>query len=727
MQKIFRWPTLIVLAVLLLAALVPTVMSISHATHAHASSNATLTLSAPTGQPGATIAVSGQSFAASTSVSLYLGSASGTLLGTSTTDSSGNLPSTNVTVPDQSGGAYGITAVQGTVSATAPFSIVPEISLPRMILFPGEKITLAGQGFGAQDFIDMYLDSTTNWYFVGVVSDSNGNISQSIALPGSYVLSGSHVLIARDDRNYATAQLPVTFLPHLFALVGHSGLTAQLQGAAFNANETVNVYWGSAQGQLEGTTTTDTYGNLSFSFTVPTGLTNGLYSVTVVRSQQKPAVVATNLQINPVVMSSTPGIHSGQTIKVRVSGFLANEQVTLSWNANGGLTFGYLYTDNHGAAQATFTPPFAPIGSYTLTASDNNGLQVSNSLNVGPGVSGGTGTPGGTLYVVGGGFSANEAINVYFQTTRNGVVSTTTNAYGAFSASVNVPDTYNPSVHYSIVAVNAAGTEKARAPYTFLTPTFSACYSSCNEVAYGQALFLTGNNFAYNEPVDIIWNYQQPGQRLLSVATGSYFNANAVVPSVPDQTPVVIAAIGEKSHIVLTISLTIDAAIYPGIDYGKAGASVAVTGGSFGPGDTITLSLAGQTVGTTTSLPDGTFSTTFTVPAITGAGNLTLTASDTTANRSANAPFYFVPVLKVNPSIVHNGDSMIITGAHFVANSQIYITAGSGFNQTFYANTNANGAFTISIPISGFQSGTNYAQASDGTSYLTVSAAFVVQ
>ncbi len=727
MQKLFRWPTLIVLVVLLLAAFVPAIISIGHATHARASGNATITLSSPAGQPGTTIAVSGQGFAASTSVSLYLGSASGPLLGTATTDSSGNLPSTNVTVPDQPGGAYGITAAQDTVSVTAPFSIVPEISLTRTVLFPGEKVTLAGQGFGAHDFIYMYLDATNNSDFAGVVADINGNISQSITLPNSYVLSGSHILIALDGGNNLTAQLPVTFLPHLFSIVGQPGLAAQLQGAAFNANETVNVYWGTAQGQPEGTTTTDAYGNLSFSFTVPTGLINGLYPVTVVRTQQKPSIVSTTLQINPLKMSSTPGIHSGQNINVKVSGFLANEQVMLTWNANGGLTLGFLYTDKQGTAQGLFTPPSAPIGSYTLTASDNNGLQVSNTLNVGPGVSGGTGAPGGSLYVIGGGFSANEAISVYFQSTKNGVVSTTTDASGSFSVFVNIPDTYNPAVHYSIVAINAAATEKAQAHFTFLTPTFSACYSSCNEVAYRQPLFLTGNNFAYNEAVDIIWNYQQPGQSVIAVAQGSSFNVNATVPSVPGQNPVVIAAIGQKSHIVLTTTLTIDAAIYPGIDYGKAGASIAVTGGSFGGGDTITLSLSGQTVGTTTSLPDGTFSTTFKVPAITGAGNLTLTASDTTANTSANAPFYFVPVLKVNPSIVHNGDTMIVTGAHFVANSPISIPVGASFNQYFYANTNANGAFTISIPISGFQSGTNYAQASDGPAYLTVSAAFVVQ
>src|SRR6266852_871210 len=158
MQKVFRWPTLIVLAVLLLAALVPAVLSISHATHAHASGNATITLSAPTGQPGATIQVSGQGFAASTAVSLYLGSASGALLGTATTDASGNLPSTNVTVPDRPGGAYGITAVQGNVSATAAFSIVPQISLSSTIAHPGEAVTVTVKGFAPNYAVELFID-----------------------------------------------------------------------------------------------------------------------------------------------------------------------------------------------------------------------------------------------------------------------------------------------------------------------------------------------------------------------------------------------------------------------------------------------------------------------------------------------------------------------------------------------------------------------------------------
>src|SRR5258707_12110546 len=137
MKQIVRWPTLLlVLGILIVAAIVPTVLSIRHAIGAHASGGANITLSSPSAQPGTTIQVSGKGFTPSQSVTLYLGTASGSVLTSATTDASGNLPLTNVTVPDRPGGAYSITAVQGNVTWQGPLSILPGISLSRTAFFP---------------------------------------------------------------------------------------------------------------------------------------------------------------------------------------------------------------------------------------------------------------------------------------------------------------------------------------------------------------------------------------------------------------------------------------------------------------------------------------------------------------------------------------------------------------------------------------------------------------
>ncbi len=77
MKQIVRWPTLLlVLGILIAAAIVPTALSIRHAIGAHASGGANITLSSPSAQPGTTIQVSGKGFTPSQSVTLYLGTAS---------------------------------------------------------------------------------------------------------------------------------------------------------------------------------------------------------------------------------------------------------------------------------------------------------------------------------------------------------------------------------------------------------------------------------------------------------------------------------------------------------------------------------------------------------------------------------------------------------------------------------------------------------------------------
>src|SRR5258708_38474049 len=143
MKQIVRWPTLLlVLGILIAAAIVPTALSIRHAIGAHASGGANITLSSPSAQPGTTIQVSGKGFTPSQSVTLYLGTASGSVLTSATTDASGNLPLTNVTVPDQPGGAYSITAANGKISGQAHFFFLTGHYLYYTIVFSQSVFTL---------------------------------------------------------------------------------------------------------------------------------------------------------------------------------------------------------------------------------------------------------------------------------------------------------------------------------------------------------------------------------------------------------------------------------------------------------------------------------------------------------------------------------------------------------------------------------------------------------
>jgi hypothetical protein len=469
-KRIVRWPTLLVLVILVVAAIVPAALSIRHSIGVHASGGATITLSSPAAQPGATIQVSGKGFTPSQLVTLYLGTASGTLLTSATTDATGNLPSTNITIPDQPGGAYGITAAQGKVTAQAAFSIVPSISLSKTLLYPGEVVTLTAKGFAANYYIYLYLDTIASGPFAGLNSNSNGDATSSLTWSDVYVPGGHHVVIAVGTSPGVPlmAQASVTVEPYIYPMAGQPGIKEYMYAVEFAANEPVSIYWGTATGQLLGSTTAGGLGNFVFNFTVPTGLSAGLYPVTVVRTQYKNRFVTTYLRINPLTLTITPGgIHSGQQVQVQLTGFLAGDFVTLAWNANGGQPLAGFGTNQKGSASGTITPRSAVPGTYTVTASDSQGLQATSTLSIGPGISKAYGDPGTTVAIYGGGFAANETVNVYLQTPGNGEVTTTTNAIGAFTVNLAVPSSYDPSTHYFVYAVSTTGTDHASAPFKF--------------------------------------------------------------------------------------------------------------------------------------------------------------------------------------------------------------------------------------------------------------------
>lgn len=617
--------------------------------------------------------------------------------------------------------------------AHAAGDTTPSITLSESTYRPAPRakpVTITGQGFNSGDYIAIFFDSTGNSPIGGAYCDQNGNFTTQVYLPNSSVLQGVHSIIANDspDGGGLSAMATITYVPGLFNSVGRPGLPVQFQGAAFTANETVQVYFGGKSGTLEGSATTNSTGDLSFSFTVPTGLSAGSYPVTVVRTNQKPAQVTGRLTVFPVTMTSTPGIHSGQQVKVKLTGFLPQETVSLSWNANGGQQLTTLYMDNNGATKSSFIPPSAPPGSYTLTAIGNtSGEQISNPLNIGPGVSGGSGIPGEMITVNGGGFMANETVNIYFQAPSNGVVQTTTDSTGSFSVSLTLPMTYNSSIAYYIHADSADGNEHARGRFNFYPPTLN--YNG--EADYNQPYSVWVSDFAVNETVQVIWNYQQPGQFIIGTAitdSSGYANFPFFVPSTPDQSSVIVEAIGLTSGLTATATIVTNPAIYLQPDSGKTGTLVTVTGGSYGTSEPVAVTFGGTTVANVTSNPDGTFTATFIVPKVNGAGNITVQATGQTSGISLSLIFIYPPEMKVTPDVASFGDTVTLTGKHFSANALISIGLPNN-PYSYTASTDANGSFTLTIPVitQNFVQGTNYIWAQDAITGATAETVLVVQ
>lgn len=591
------------------------------------------------------------------------------------------------------------------------------ITLGSTVLTANTIVKITGTGFNPDDTVSFYIDNTNNTSPNVLGVNSTGSISGKIWLPTG-IPQGKHIFFAKDSVNIV--QVPVTFRPRITGTTGKPGLAAQFSGASFAANETVSIYLGTdSTGTSEGTATANATGDLTFSFTVPTNLTYGLYPVTAIRTNQKPAKVATTFKIIPIKMISTPGIRIDQKgISVQLSGFLPNESVDISWSANGGQSIGNVYTDSKGATSknAIVYPPSAPFGTYTLTASDSSGLTVTNPISVGPGISfwGNSMVPNQTLYVNGGGFTTGETVQVYFDSPKNGVVTATPDATGAFNVTITIPATYDPTQKHYVYAKSTSNSEQGREEFIPEQPRVFVG----SDIYYNASTWTAGQGFGSGETVDVIWGYQQSIQQTVGTVVADpdgnvYFNMDAE-PSFPVRN-LTIAFVGRTSHFAPTITVSNNPTLLISPTTGDVGTTISISGGNLGANDTITLT-EGTVTTSITSQSDGSFSTTYTAPADPGRGDLPITATDATANVTASTTFYYQPTVTLSPTTVHSGDTITITGQHFAANESIDIYEGSDFPSQ-WTTTDASGSFTISFVVTttNFGYGTDAIAVGDNT------------
>lgn len=699
--------------------------------------NANVTLSSSTSYPQATDALSGQGFAAGEQISMYINGVNGTLLTSATADNKGNLPATTITIPSVPTGNYLVLAVGQTshITAGTTLSIIPTITSTATIVKPGQSVSLTALGFAQYETVAVSIDTvnTTNGY---LSCDSTGSCSGSVVMPSSNIVQGTHLLIATGYTSGSIAETALAFTPAftLVPLSGGPGTTVTLTGAAFAAGETVQMYWGTQTGTLEGTGTTDSQGNLSSSFSTPTAVKAGKYTITVVRTKQNPVTVTTSFQVLPPKMVATAGLKVGQAVTATLSGFQANEAVVISWNANGGQQLITVGSDTTGASYTSFTPPSAPRGAYTLTATgSSSGLQASSTIAIGPGIliTPSSANPGGTITVTGGGFSASESILVYFQTKTNGITTATADTSGAFSTLLTVPIKYNPATTYYVYAV---GTNKdnLRVYFSYVLPGFT----NYNSSIYGQQTTFYGQGFVSKEIVSLYWAYQQTGQvkvATVTAASDGTFQATFTVPSDPNLGYITVAAIGGTSKLKTTINVYEYAGLTISPGSGPAGTKVHVTGGGFTSGESVAVTFNNTSIATVTASTTGEWTTTFVVPTTTTLGSYAIQAVGGTSGVSAYTYFTVIPTITITPTTGLSGSTVTVTGKHFSTSNTVYLywydpsTGNYSYLGSF--STSATGTFktTITVPTGLVSGNTYYVQAYDGPTNGLAQAAFVAQ
>ncbi|EFH80892.1 hypothetical protein [Ktedonobacter racemifer] len=565
-------------------------------------------------------------------------------------------------------------------------TVTPTISVSPHTVRPRQKITITGQGFAPNDTVFVFLDQL--YYPLGnLTCNGNGDCSGSVTIPLTGP-QGQHMVLAQGSQpGEAVVNAPIILNPTIFFNTsqgqpnqGGPGTSTAITGYAFQLNETVSVYWGDATGTLLGTVTSDSYsGFFTFPFITPTHVAPGKYPITVVRSGQKPASVTTTFTVVPPTVTAAAGIRSGQLLKFQIKGFQGNENVTISWNANGGQQIGVIQANYYGffasPSYGQVFIPSAPLGSYTLTfTGESSGLQVSAPLNVGPGIQvNALNNPGGTIPVSGGGFRAGETLNVFIVDQKNATsISVTTAADGSFQTNLVVPLSLIPGPQYHVEAINSDGSEKATAFFYILAPSISWAssdiYNQNNTAAYGSSGTISGQNFPANEQITLYWNYQQAGQvevgTVLAAADGS-FSFDLTTPSSPFTGNATIEAIASTSTFTASYQVQPQPTVSLNPTSVLVGNTVSISGGSFDGNATVSIQLAGSTsvVGTATVASDGTFTASLTIPSNIKGGPSSVSVSDGTV--SSSVPLVVDVPLIITPTTGSAGTSISVQSPNF--------------------------------------------------------------
>jgi len=591
-------------------------------------------------------------------------------------------------------------------------TVNPTLSTSTSTVRVGQTIVVQGQGFAPNENMNLELDAATITNMGSIPCDSTGTCLGSVTL-NLYqpITQGTYPLVATGDTSGARQ----TSASNQASIQVGPGTDINVFGYTFVANETVHVYLGTSSGILEGTATTDATGSFFFYFTTPTTIIPGTHTVTVARTNQHPTQLVGSFVIIPPQMTNTPGIHSGQNIRINLKGFQVSEYVQISWNANGGQQIGTVFIDPTGAGVSCPTrhevnclvPPSAPPGSYTLKATGlASGLQATSTLNIGPGITltPASAGPGSTITVSGGGYTAGETVNVYFQSPKNGIIPTTTDQAGAFSVSLTVPTTYSTSVNYFVSAANTSGTEHARTQFYFALPNVS----SDQNLTFGSLFNFFGSGFQANEQVALYWNYQQTGQFKVQTVTADQFGSFFLpidTPSDPHLSTVTIAGIGITSHLTATASIYEQGAVVLNPSLGIAGTKINIRGGGFGSKEAVTVTAGGGVlIATVTTNVAGGFSTTYVVPATSPQGPIFIQAAGATSGVVFQSEFYVSPQLSITPKTGPAGTVITVSGHQFSAGFSYDIywyyldSQSASYLTTVTADSNGNLSATINAP-----------------------------
>lgn len=265
-----RWLAVCFSVMMILSTMSP----VGLARPAVAATTPSIRLSVSSGDIGKDVTVSFRKFPKSRAVRVTW---EGMTIGTTTSSVVGD-GSVKIVVPNGVKGAHTVRAVSGSASASATFTIRPQVRLSPATVTVEQVVSLSFRGYAAGESISLTLDKSSK-VVKTIKASSTGNASTSIKMPATP--GGSHTVNGKGTTG-STDSATLKVIPSL-TLIPTSGVTGaniRVHIRGFAKDERIELQWRFPdQTASLGFATASSTGSVNTTFTVPRSATPGGYSV----------------------------------------------------------------------------------------------------------------------------------------------------------------------------------------------------------------------------------------------------------------------------------------------------------------------------------------------------------------------------------------------------------------------------------------------------------------
>jgi len=390
--------------------------------------NSSLAIAPTTGAVGSQVTLTGRGFASNSSTKISL---DGTSVVTTTSDLNGSFV-INYNIPTKPGGVHSISATDASShTASVNFSVTPGFTLNPSSIVSGNQVNVNGLGFSAGATVSVYIDGTVITSNVGTIDSSGSFTLNNVLIPT--LSGGNHEFQIRDSAGKSNS-INFTVSPKIETPIssGISGTTVNVIGKGFGVNKNITINFDGVRVSIPASTaTTDSTGNFSTSFVVPTS-SGGVHVITAgdgtFSANQDFAVIA-NSTLNTV--SGTVGT----TAVLSGNGFGTKANVQIKFDGN---LIATVTVDVNGTFSYNLVVPESATGAHTITASDGTrNITYNFSVSAKTLVNPVNGNVGGNINISGVGFASNTKVTVSYDSIE--IATSTTNDRGSFTVDFKAP------------------------------------------------------------------------------------------------------------------------------------------------------------------------------------------------------------------------------------------------------------------------------------------------